>query len=105
MTNQLFTLLIVLAAVISITALCAMCRHERDAYDGKRLRLAAGSRERIDLAIEEVRIQRALEERLQRELDDALTFKRLDKVTPFRQLRVVSKGVPVHFANDGGDAA
>ena len=103
--DELFTLLMVLAAIITLAALCLMCRHEIDAYNGKRLRLAAGSRERIDLAIEETRVQRQLEARLQRELDQALTFRALHKVVPFRTLRVVSKGTPLNFTNDGDSAA
>lgn len=92
-----------IGALIGIATFCAlivMIRHEQDAWIGRRLREAAGSRVAIERAITETATQRQLEERCARELEQALRYPRVSNVTPFR---IVERGKPTRF--EPGDAA
>lgn len=107
--DQLFTALMIAAALTTLLALVAMCRYERDtvraeadAIYGRRLREAAGSRVAIERAIVETATQRQLEERCARELEQALRYPRVGNVTPFR---ITNRGRPINLTNDGDSAA
>lgn len=107
-TDTLFTTLMVTSAVITVLALTLWSRHERDTIRaeadclvGRRLREAAGSPAAVERAIDETRAQRQLQERCARELEQALRYPRVNKVTPFR---IVERGRVVKFTPDG-DAA
>lgn len=108
--DQLFTALMIAAALTTLLALVAMCRYERDtvraeadAIYGRRLREAAGSRAAIERAIVETATQRQLEERCARELEQALRYPRVvGNVTPFR---IVERGRPIHFEPPSGGEA
>lgn len=103
MSQELFTLAIVAAAVIVIVSLCLMARSERNAHIGRRLIDAAGSIESAEREIEHVRMGRELNDRLRDKETDALMrrgFRAMarDNVV---HLQFKNRGQPVHFEPKG----
>lgn len=108
MTDQLFTALMVLSAVATISALCWLARNDRDALLGKRLIDAAGSLEMAELAITQARDIRALnealrlKEQLRDEQTDALMRRGMRALSNnVVHLRFRNRGQAVHFEPPG----
>lgn len=101
--DQLLIVFLILAAVIVMICLARMWGADQDAELGRALRQAAGTDERAHQVVEETRVAVALEARLERELEERLTYKRRHEVlgrnvVPFR---IVDRGRPLHFEPPG----
>lgn len=107
MTNdQLFTLLMVAAAVIVLIALYLMSRHEHEARLGRMLLDAAGSEHAERMAIESANLDRLLSQKYEGELDRAKRHHgtRLPSNVVRLAPRILNRGRTVNFTPDG-DAA
>lgn len=96
MTNNLFTFLMVLFAIITLIALVLLMRYDRDSlrasHDaklGRDLRDAAGSEEYALFAIDQARTDRKY------------LGKRIEPKRPPPQLHIVRGGQPLDFPPDG----
>jgi hypothetical protein len=94
MNFNLFMVLFVAALTLIAIAMSAFALTHDTWKLGRDLLKAAGSEKDALRAIEETRVQRELELRLQRELDNALTYRVLNKIRPFR---IVSGGKPIRL--------
>lgn len=106
MTPDLFTLLMVAAAVIVIFALCLMYRWECDAMLGKALREAAGSEKAARMAIESANLDRLLSKKYENEFERAMRrgTRTLHNKLPRNVLRfppITDRGRPIHFEPPG----
>lgn len=111
MSHDLFTILMICAAVIALALLTLCCRYERDtvraeqdAFDGKRLREAAGSRASIEMAIESANLERLVFQKHADEYERAMRRKPARNVLRFPP--ITNRGRPIHFEPpSGGEAA
>lgn len=105
-SDQLFTLLLVLTALVVMICLACMWHADHDAYLGRALRKAAGSEAAARMAIESANLDRLLSQKYEGELDRAK--RRQGNRLPANVVRLVprvtSRGRVVNFTPDG-DAA
>lgn len=98
MTALTFPLAAILAIFV-IAALASLHRALSTYYVGRELLKATGSKREARLAIESVRLERALA----RKFGEEFVRSQPSKVVKFVP-RIVSNGVPLHFDNDKGAA-
>lgn len=101
MTALTFPLAAILAIFV-IAALASLHRALSTYYVGRELLKATGSKREARLAIENVRLERALARKFGEEFVRS-TPRRERNVVRFVP-RIVSNGVPLHFDNDKGAA-
>lgn len=103
MTNdQLFTLMMVAAAVIVLIGLTYMWHADHDAQLGRELRNAAGSESAARMAIESANLDRLLSQKYQTEFERAMV--RQPNKLPRNVLRfpqITNRGNPVRFEGPG----
>lgn len=103
MNHDLFTLLMVGAAVVVLVALCFLYRQEHEAQLGRMLLEAAGTEHAARMAIESANLDRLLNLKFEGEVDKAK--RRKASRLPANVVRLVPKitnrGREVHFTPDG----
>jgi len=97
MSTEIYTVLIVAAAVICLICVAVMYHADKDSELGRELREAAGSESAARMAIESANLDRLLSKKFEGEYGRAMR-KPPRNVVP---LRIVNRGQPVRFEPPG----